>query len=140
MELTLLQVETLHKWYQAKSELRRWGEIESHLRDQIVKELFDTNRDEGTESLTVFNDWTLKATKKLNYILNNDEGQISAICASLPEQLSKQLVRWKPELSLTTYRTLDVNIRQMFNGTLSIKPAKPTLELFAPTNSTKVLQ
>jgi hypothetical protein len=132
MELTTEQLDQLKEWNEAKQLAKIWVEKESTLRDTLVKALFNCDKDEGTESITVQNDWTLKVTKKLSYSLNNDEGEVSALCASLPDSLSKQLIRWKPDLSLSTYRKLDNHTRDLFNSVLTIKPAKPSLELIAP--------
>jgi hypothetical protein len=131
MELTDIQLDLLRDWNEAKLQTKQWTEKESLLRDTLVKELFTADKDEGTESIAV-KEWTLKVTKKLNYSLNNKDGEVSAICATLPELVSKQLVNWKPELSLSAYRKTDTATQKLFTNVLTIKPAKPTLELIPP--------
>lgn len=135
MDLSPETLNVLKEWNEAKEQSKHWVEKESKLRDQIVKEVFNPDRDEGTESIEIQNGWILKSSKSLNYSLNNKDGEVSAICASLPDTLSKQLVRWKPELSLSNYRKLDFHTQQMFQPVLTIKPAKPVLELIPPSQS-----
>jgi hypothetical protein len=132
MELSPEQMDVLREWNEAKTLAKLWTEKESSLRDVLVKQLFNADKEEGTESVTIQNGWVMKATKKLSYQLNNDEGEVSAICAALPDAVSRQLVRWKPELSLSCYRKIDAHTQQLFNNVLTIKPSKPSLELTHP--------
>jgi hypothetical protein len=132
MQLSPEQLNVLRDWNEAKQQAKTWVEKESTLRDALVKQLFNADKDEGTETIQIENGWSLKASKKLTYSLNNDQGEVSAICATLPDAVSRQLVRWKPELSLSTYRKLDGATAQMFQNVLTIKPSKPSLELLPP--------
>ena len=132
MELTDTQLNTLRDWNEARQQSKQWTEKESTLRDVLVKELFNPDKDEGTELIGIKYDWTLKATKKLTYSLNNKEGEVSAICATLPLDVSRSLINWKPDLILSGYKKSDPAIQELFKEVLSIKPAKPILELIPP--------
>ena len=132
MSLTLVQLSKLAEWSDACTKLAFYKEQESKLRDELAKELFDTSTDSGTESLSLPNDFQLKITKKLNYKLNNKEGQVTALVAILDPMMAQLLIRWEPDLSLTVYKQLDAATQQLFNGCLTIKPAKPTLEIIPP--------
>ena len=132
MELTTDQLTSLQQWNEAKEELKRWRDKESELRDILVANLFNKDIVESTETIQLANGWTLKATKKLNYKLDNTQGEVAALCASLPDSLSRSLVRWKPELSLSTYRKLDPHTKQRLDAMLIIDPSKPSLDLIPP--------
>ena len=131
MPLSPEQLDKLRVWNDAKSIAAHHAAIESTLRDQLVKELF-SNKEVGSETIEIDNGWTLKATKKLDYKLDNSEGQTVALCAILVDDLASKLIKWKPEISVSTYKELDATTQVLFNGCLTIKPAKPTLELIPP--------
>lgn len=48
------------------------------------------------------------------------------------------LVNWKPSLSVSAYRELTKEQRQMFDECLSIKPGTPSLEIVLPARAKKV--
>ncbi len=131
MPLSSDNLKCLQEWHLAKVTAAHHAAIESTLRDQLVKELF-SNKEVGSETIEIDNGWTLKATKKLDYKLDNSEGQTVALCAILVDELAKKLIKWKPEISVSTYKELDATTQALFNGCLTIKPAKPMLELIPP--------
>lgn len=132
MELTTDLNNILQQWNQAKEELKKWKELEGDLRDILVDHLFNKELTEGTESIDLANGWILKTTKKLSYKLDNAQGEVAAFCASLPDSLSKALVRWKPELSIATFRKLDPHTKKQIESILSVESSKPSLELIPP--------
>jgi hypothetical protein len=132
MPLTAEQESKLGSWFEAKSQLNFFKERESQLRDELVKELFNVDKDSGSESIEIGNDYKLKATKKLDYKLNNKEGQVEAVIAILDPELSKKLVHWEPDLSVIAYKNLDAQTQKLFDGCLTIKPGKPSLEVVPP--------
>ena len=50
----------------------------------------------------------------------------------MPQVIMENLVRWNPDLNLTVYRKLDSAMQELLTPVLTIKPAKPTLELVPP--------
>lgn len=130
--LTTEQMTMLREWNEAKQESKRWTEQESILREKLIRELFTADSDEGTQSILLDGDWKLKVVKKLTYTLNNDTGEVSAIYASLPDSVAKELIRWKPDLNLSSYKHADKSTQDLFKNVLTIKPAKPQLDLTPP--------
>jgi hypothetical protein len=43
-----------------------------------------------------------------------------------------KLIRWEPALSITAYQNLDHETQKLFDGCLTIKPGKPSLEVIPP--------
>jgi hypothetical protein len=132
MLLDQKQLSLIQEWNVAKQQLNQWSETESTLRDLVIQELFNTGKTEGTETIELSNDWTIKATKKLNYRLSNKDGELVNIIATLPSVIAQNLIRWQPDLNLSMYRKLDPSTQALFNPVLTIKPSKPSLELIAP--------
>lgn len=119
----------LSRWKSAADQMVHWRETESKLRDEVIAAIFTPSKDEGSETVEIVPGWKAKATKKLDYKLKNDEGQVEALAAILDDQTKKQLIRWKPELSVSAYKQLDEATQQLFNGCLTIKPGKASLEI-----------
>jgi ADP-dependent phosphofructokinase/glucokinase len=132
MPLTPVQNTKLEQWYEFKSSLDFLRAEESKLRDELVAELFTTIKDAGSETIEIANGYRLKATKKLDYKLNNKDGQVEALIAIIDNELAKTLVHWTPELSITSYKNLDAQTQKLFNGCLTIKPGKASLEIVPP--------
>jgi hypothetical protein len=49
----------------------------------------------------------------------------------LPE-VANVLVKWEPKLSETAYKNADSETQKLFDGCLTIKPGKPSLEIIEP--------
>lgn len=132
MPLTAEQLTLIDNWSTSKIEADRYKQLESSLRDQVVLTIFSSTKEEGSESIEIVNGWLLKATKKLDYKLSNDQEQITALVALLDKDVATKLIKWKPDLSIGTYKNLDKETQILLNGCLTIKPAKPSLELIPP--------
>jgi hypothetical protein len=132
MELDQQKLTLLQEWNEAKEQLKHWQQRESELRDTLVKGLFDGNKTEGTDTLTLTGEWKLKLTRKLSYNLSNENDGLVNILQTLPSVITQNLIRWNPDLNLSLYRKLDESTRNLFTPVLTIKPAKPSLELIAP--------
>lgn len=132
MPPTVDQLAVLTDWYETAIQLKAIKEKESRLRDQLAKELFRENADASTESIDIGAGYILKLTRKLDYKLNNKQDEVLALVAILDQTLAQKLVKWTPELSISTYKALDAPTQALFNGCLTIKPAKPTLEVIPP--------
>jgi hypothetical protein len=132
MELQQQQMDLIQSWNEAKQQLKNWTEKESQLRDRIASELFDATFTEGTESISIGLDWQLKLTRKLNYNLSNKDGELTTILTTMPSVIAQNLVRWTPDLNLTMYRKVDEQTKSLLAPVLTIKTAKPTLELVPP--------
>ena len=125
MPLTAAQDAKLRIWFEMKQMLERAKEAESKLRDELVTELFSADKDAG---------YALKSTKKLDYKLNNKNGEVEALIAVIGHDAVREmkLIRWEPKLSETAYKNADPQTQKLFDGCLTIKPAKPSLEIVPP--------
>ena len=128
MELTELQVLLIAQWQTAEDQLRMYKNLEAQLRQQIVDELFVFDTDESTDTVHLNRGYKLVARISLNYSLKGP-GEVVADAVS---ELPSELVRWKPELSVSVYRTLSEEQKAHLNSVLEIKPARPTLEIREP--------
>ena len=132
MNLEKDKLDLIQNWNEAKEQVKRWTQTENDLRDKVIKGLFDSGTIEGTETIQIGSDWKLKATRRLNYTLSNKDGALVSILQTLPSVIAENLIRWSPDLNLSMYRKLDATTQQLFIPVLSIKPAKPSLELVPP--------
>lgn len=140
MLLQAQQVQLIQEWTEAREHLKKWSQLESDLRDRVIAETFDSSKTEGTETIELMGDWKLKAVRKLNYNLSNKDNALTNILASLPSVIAQNLIRWQPDLNLSMFRKLDQATQELFSPVLTIKPAKPSLELVPPTNANTVHQ
>lgn len=131
MPLTPEQLIAVQTWNESVQQLIKYKAEESKQRDALVAVLF-SSKDEGVESIEVYNGWKLKATKKLDYKLSSNNEQVTAIIAMLPVELAAKLFKWKAELSISTYKECEKPTQDLLNGCLTIKPAKASLELIPP--------
>ena len=129
MALTEEQKEQLANWQEIAKLAAHYKEQESQLRDKVVAMLADPSIDEGTEKVEIVPGWLVEIGKSLTYKLDNSEDKVLAVAAILDGDLAPKLIKWKPELSVSTYKQLDVETKALFNGCLEIKPAKPTLKI-----------
>jgi hypothetical protein len=139
MDLQHQQLNLVQEWNEAKEQLKYWTEKESDLRSKVVQDIFKSDKTEGTETVELAGDWKLKVTKKLNYNVSNKDETLTNILNSLPALVAQNVIRWNPDLNLAVYRKLDTTMRELLSPVISIKPAKPSLEL-VPPNANSVHQ
>ena len=128
MELTEQQMQLVAQWQTAEERLRMYKNLEAQLRQQIIDEVFTSSSDEGTDTIELNRGYKLVSRKSLAYSLKGP-GEVVADAVS---ELPNDLVRWKPELSVSVYRTLSEEQKAQLNPVLEIKPARPTLEIREP--------
>ena len=128
MELREAQVLLVAQWQTAEDQLRMYKNLEAQLRQQIIDEVFTSGPDEGTDTIELNRGYKLVSRKSLTYSLKGP-GELVADAVS---ELPNDLVRWKPELSVSVYRTLSEEQKAQLNPVLEIKPARPTLEIREP--------
>lgn len=149
---TILAIEMsakLTEWKKVKVELNAAKAKEAELRKDLVLALFNTNVDDGTETLNIGNGWKLKAIKSLDYKAENDNVALDALedlMCRFPGggQMFEELIRFKPEVSVTAYKTalsiwlntLEASTRMFVSAAITdvitIKPASTQLELVDP--------
>ena len=132
--------ELLTKWQQAKETISKWKDYEGELRKMIVADasLFNPNKQSGTETVELGNGYKLKAVKKINYKVDNKEGQAFAVLKKLAAlsdvsaHKCKDLFRFDANLKLSEYKKLDEQEKAIVDTVLETKQAMPSLELVEP--------
>ena len=129
-------------WDRAKKALDAAKALESSLRQEVLKDFYDFGGEsdlrEGTENLELGNGYKLKATFKLSRKLENKNGETSESLRKIAEDFeggklyAERLVKWSPELSVSEYKKLPAEIRQVIDSALTSKAATPSLEIVEP--------
>lgn len=129
-------------WDHAKKALDAAKALESSLRQEVLKDFYDFGGEsdlrEGTENLELGNGYKLKATFKLSRKLENKNGETSEALRAIAEIFeggklyAERLVKWSPELSVSEYKKLPTNIREVIDSALTSKAATPSLEIVEP--------
>jgi|LakMenEpi03Aug12_release.lakeMendotaPanAssembly.Ray.scaffolds.fasta_scaffold1430750_1 hypothetical protein len=130
----------INEWRQLKSQLDEIKARENELRQAIASsdELFDQSRETGTQTFDLGHGWKIKCEKKLNYSVENKQGEafaaLHAIASLGPveEHQTKKLMSFSPSLSLTVYRELSDEARRIIDKIVTTKPAMPTVTLVEP--------
>ena len=106
-------------------------EQEQTLRKAVMAEFFPAPK-EGVNSLDMGQGWTLKGTYKIDRKI--DEAALPAVKEQLRELgvNADTLVKYKPEVATTIYKTLPEQARLIFDSALTIKPGSPVVELIPP--------
>jgi hypothetical protein len=118
-------------WFEVKAQLDRVKAQELELRNRIAKSHFPAPV-EGTNTANLTDGWVLKMKYPLNRKL--DEPQFLAMREALIEQgvRTDELVVYKPDLSVSAYRTLTAEQMHFFDQCLTITPGTPSLEIVKP--------
>jgi hypothetical protein len=133
LEVASIQVEVtpelLAEWYKAQKDLAFLKAREAQLRSIIFKNKFP-NPVEGTNTV-------IKATHVINR--NVDIGSLDALRAAQqqegyngPKVNLDEVIRWKPELSVTAYKALTAEEQMFVDQALIVKPGSPQLEITIP--------
>ena len=129
-------------WYEAKLALDAAKKNEAELRKQVLQSQFEEANSSGPVSGTRKKDlgggYTLKADFKLAYKLENKnrelENCLEAIANSFEEgnYIARNLVKWKPELSLTEYKKLPDDVKKVFDEVVTVTQASTSLSVIPP--------
>lgn len=127
----------LIEWSQAQAklaEVKSLVENEMRLRKQVMEAYFPAPT-EGVNTCQLESGWEMKATHKIDRKI--DEAALPAINAELREMgvNADSLVRLKPELVTTAYKTLvqiNPEAAKVFEKAMISKPASPSIELKPP--------
>jgi len=112
------------------------------LRSEVLGEVYDFGGEsdlrEGMENLELGNGYKLKATFKLSRKLENKDGETSEALRMIAETgeagklYAERLVKWSPELSVSEYKKLPTNIREVIDSCVTSKATTPSLEIVEP--------
>lgn len=128
-------------WKQANISLKAAKAVEMEFRKDLVANggMF-SDVDTGTETYNLGHGYSVKATKKLNYIL--EDGDELALALAELRNLSDasgyktiDLIKFKASLSLSKYKELDDIERAIIDRVITTKPAAPSLTLIEPKTS-----
>lgn len=121
----------LEEWYTMQKQMAELKGRELVLRNKIFGALFTAPR-EGTNKVPLSEGWVLKA----QYVLNRTVD--IAGFTSMREELEAagvpcdQIIKYKPELNVTVYRTMTAEQLNLVDRILTIKPGTPQLEIVLP--------
>jgi hypothetical protein len=123
--------EDLNTWYSLQAELERVKTAELVLRNKIFKYYFK-NPKVGVNNHDLTQGWVLKGEYKLNYKV--DIPLFTTLKAGFAEAglPVDDLVKYKPEMSVTAYKALTEEQRRAFDQVLEIKPGTPALSIVLP--------
>lgn len=138
----------LARWEAAKATLEKAKADEMDWRKAVVKFAFDPNKKSGTEHIELDNGYEAKAVKKQNYgFIKNletnrtDKAKIDAALTAIELRspagsiIAERLVKWTPDLSLTEYKQLPAEDKEIIDSVLIVTDGAPTLEIVAPKGS-----
>ncbi len=123
-------------WDAAAKALTAAKNTEMLLRMRVFRGKFEAPV-EGTNSTPLLNDYVLKCKYSLDRKVDLEAVQ------TLAEELREagidttELIKYKPELSITAYKTLNEDKRKIFDQCLQIKPSTPALEIVLPKRTSK---
>lgn len=120
----------LAAYEEAKRDRERAEVREREARDVLVAHAFPSPK-EGTNNAPLPDGSVLKG-KFVNYYKVKAGDQLDAALKLLPPAIRSALVKWKPEVSVSTYKALDATQQRVFNEVLTISPGSPQLEIVPP--------
>lgn len=121
----------LEEWYIIKNKLDDLKREEGELRKRLFGYYFPSPK-EGTNTQKLPDGWALKGQHVINRKV--DEAALETMRPSLEEKgiVVDNLIRWKPELNTTLYRTLSDDDRKEFDLCLTISDGSPQLTIVKP--------
>jgi len=143
---SLSQDQVLLKWQEAKDALAKAKDFELELRKYVVSRAFP-EKQEGTNTVELGNDYKLKAVIKYNYKLA--ENAVVQRCLDRVAKtgnegafIAERLVSWTPNFLLQEYRAIQEEVEKgnatakqiydIVNEMLTISEAAPTLNIVEP--------
>lgn len=133
--------ELILSWVQSVSDLDAAKKRESELRKKVIDGNFPNNPEgpiSGTQTVDLGNGYKIKAEFKLNYRLENKNQELDkaldAIVNTFEEgdYVARNLVKWKPELSMTEYKKLPNEIKSVIDEALVVTQGLPSLKFIQP--------
>lgn len=126
----------MERWYVVQEQLTKLKNEENLLRQKIFKGMFPAPK-EGTNSVDLADGYVLKGKRVINRTV--DEAAFKASIEELAKNgiATDAIVKFKPELVTSEYRTLTDEQRNLFDCVLIIKDGMPGLEIVKPKRAKK---
>jgi hypothetical protein len=127
----MITQEDINTWYLLQQQLADVKDKEMALRKKIFAATF-TQPKEGTNTQALTKGWVMKGQYKVDRKV--EVAALTTLSAELREHgiPVDELISYKPELQLATYRALTDAQRAEFDKILIIKPGAPSLEIMLP--------
>lgn len=128
----------LKKHMDATIALAAAKKLESDLRMEVLRELFDYDENilrSGTENIDLGDKWVCKAEFKTTYKLNDKDYAVEKMLDKLEGMgeegmfLAERMVKFKPELSISEYKTLSPKYKAIVDTIVTTKNGLPTISI-----------
>jgi hypothetical protein len=137
IELKIEEIAQLDKlqilmiWERASKFLSVYRDCEMQLRKLVVERFGDPSKDAGTETYELAQGFKLKIRKSLTYSVSDNE-EFEAICSEIPNDIQRQIFKFKPSLIKDTYEKLTDAQKSVLSPVVTIKPAATQIEIAVP--------
>lgn len=132
----------VNEWWESQKALTVAKEKEAILRDRVLAEVLSYNEAElksGTERTALGGGYSLKVSYKVTMELPKNDALIKAKCAELRERFgdqghyfAEQVLKTKSSIDKKVYDSMPTEIKDCFNGIVTSKSGKPSIEIEAP--------
>lgn len=121
----------LNHWFELTKQLENVKKQEMDLRKKIFAFYFQHPK-EGTNTAPLTDGWVLRGQYKIDRKI--DEATLLTLAPMLREKgvPVDSLVKYKPELATTVFRTLTLDQLKLFEQVMVSKPGSPSLEIVLP--------
>jgi hypothetical protein len=124
--------ELLARWYEMNERLGKLRFQESMLRKQVVARFFPEDKENpGTHKYNLPGDYILRAEMSLEYKIDN--AALTNVKGQLKDHKINvdKLVRWKPELEVKHYKTLNDDQKALVSSFITAKLGSPKVTIKA---------
>lgn len=137
--IKLNKEQALVKWNELDTLLAQVKDEEMKLRMFLTRAYLPDGVKEGTQKAPLANGWVLNVQGKMNRKI--DPALIAPVTLELKEKYPHvsvdSMINYKPELSVTVYKTMTEEERTIFEQMLIITPGAPTVEIVKPKRAPK---
>ena len=132
--MTNEQLQLLSEWYELKQQLDTIKAKEMEVRKQVSSIFTIGVNEEGSETIDFAEGYKVKKTQKFNFTCDPIE-RIEEVLSQIDFEKYpgvSGVFRFKPELSITIYRTLPDEVKSLVDSVITVKVAAPTIEIIPP--------
>jgi len=115
------------EWLEAKNAEVEATEKRRMIEDEVVRILEIKETDDHAREFEA-DPFTFKITCRINRKVNGDLAQEIAAEHDMQDYLST-LFRWKPELSMSAWKGVGDNVKQVFARAITATPGRPTFAI-----------